>query len=87
MTEQRQQDLERIARLRLMDDDFMKVCMRDNIKGAQLIVRVILGDDRIVVKRVEIQKEYKNLSEHSFCFDVLEINRISSMSTEPTWEM
>ena len=70
MTEQRQRNLERIARLRLMDDDFLSVCMKDNIKGAQLIVRIILGDDRIVVKRVETQKEYKNLSEHSFCFDV-----------------
>ena len=70
MTEQREKDLERIARLRLMDDDFLSVCMKDNLKGAQLIVRIILGDDSIVVKRVETQKEYKNLSEHSFCFDV-----------------
>ena len=68
--EQRQKDLERIAKLRLMDDDFLSVCMADNIEGAQLIVRIILADDSIVVKRVETQKEYKNLSEHSFCFDV-----------------
>ena len=70
MDEQRQKNLERIAKLRLMDDDFLSVCMKDNIEGAQLIVRIILGDDSIVVKRVETQKEYKNLSEHSFCFDV-----------------
>ena len=70
MDEQRRKDLERIVKLRLMDDDFLSVCMKDNIEGAQLIVRIILGDDSIVVKRVETQKEYKNLSEHSFCFDV-----------------
>ena len=70
MDEQRQKDLERIAKLRLIDDDFLSVCMENNIKGAQLIIRIILDDDSIVVKRVEVQKEYKNLSEHSFCFDV-----------------
>ena len=70
MDEQRQKDLERIAKLRLMDDDFLSVCMENNIKGAQLMIRIILDDDSIVVKRVETQKEYKNLSEHSFCFDV-----------------
>ena len=70
MDEHRQRDLERIAKLRLIDDDFLSVCMENNIKGAQLILRIILDDDSIVVKRVETQKEYKNLSEHSFCFDV-----------------
>ncbi len=68
--EQRQKHLKRIARLRLMDDDFLSICMAGNIKGAQLIVRIILNDNTIRVKRVETQKEYKNLSEHSFCFDV-----------------
>ncbi len=70
MEEQRKKHLERIARLRLMDDNFLSICMAGNIKGAQLIVRIILGDDTIQVQRVETQKEYKNLSEHSFCFDV-----------------
>ncbi len=70
MEEQRKKHLERIAKLRLMDDDFLSICMTDNIKGAQLMVRIILEDDTIQVKRVETQKEYKNLSEHSFCFDV-----------------
>ncbi len=70
MDDQRKKHMERLARLRLMDDDFMSICMAGNIKGAQLIVRVILDDDTIHVKRVETQKEYKNLSEHSFIFDV-----------------
>ncbi len=68
--EKQQRHLARLARLRLMDDNFLSICMSGNIKGAQLIVRIILGDDTIQVKRVETQKEYKNLSEHSFCFDV-----------------
>ncbi len=34
------------------------------------MVRIIPMDDTIQVKRVDTQKEYKNLSEHSFCFDV-----------------
>ncbi len=70
VVKQQQKNLERIARLRLMDDNFLSICMTDNIKGAQLIVRIILEDESIQVKRVETQKEYKNLSEHSFCFDV-----------------
>ncbi len=68
--ERKQKHMARLARLRLMDDNFLSICMSGNIKGAQLIVRIILGDDTIQVQRVETQKEYKNLSEHSFCFDV-----------------
>ncbi len=68
--ETQQRHLARLARLRLMDDNFLSICMSGNIKGAQLIVRIILDDDTIQVQRVETQKEYKNLSEHSFCFDV-----------------
>ena len=38
MYEQRQKDLERIEKLRLMDDDFLSVCMENNIEGAQLLL-------------------------------------------------
>ncbi len=38
-----QEDLRRIQRLRLIDDDFMNVCFDDNIEATELLLRVILG--------------------------------------------
>ena len=38
-----QQDLERLKSLRYMDDDFMTVCLADNLEGVELILRAILG--------------------------------------------
>lgn len=37
------QDLERLKLLRYMDDDFMTVCLADNIEGVELILRIVLG--------------------------------------------
>lgn len=65
-----QNDLARLKRLRLMDDDFLSICMKDNIAGVQLMLRIILDNEHIYVKSVHTQDEYKSLSGHSFCFDV-----------------
>ena len=32
------QDLERLKSLRYMDDDFMSVCLADNVEGVELIL-------------------------------------------------
>jgi len=65
-----QRDLERLKRLRLMDDDFLSICMKDNIRGAQLMLRIILDMKDLHIKSLSTQKEFKSLSGHSFCFDV-----------------
>ena len=67
----RVRDMERIQRLRLMDDIFMKVVLDGNLPGVQDIVRVVLGRDDITVVDVKTQDELSNLVGHSVCIDVL----------------
>ena len=52
----KQEDLERLAKFRLMDDDFMSVVFNNNIEATQLVVDIILKDKNIKVKRVVSQK-------------------------------
>ena len=47
--ERRIRDMERIRELRLLDDIFMKVVLKENIEGVQDIIRVILNRQDIVV--------------------------------------
>ena len=43
----RQKDIERILKLRLLDDIFMKEVLKDNLPGVQDIIQVILKRDDI----------------------------------------
>ena len=65
-----QEDLRRIQRLRLIDDDFMNVCFDDNIEATELLPRVILGRDDIAVKSVKAQAVRKNLQGRDIWFDI-----------------
>lgn len=67
--------LSRIEELRLMDDDFFRVCMQDNKPAVELIVRIILDDDGLVVKAVTTQKEMKSLLGHSLSLDVFAVSK------------
>ena len=69
-----QKNLERIRQLRLMDDDFFQVCMQDNIKAVQLLLRIIIDDPGLVVTKAVTQKEMKNLLGHSLCLDVYAVD-------------
>ena len=60
----------RIQRLRPIDDAFMNLCFRDNPELAQFILRVILNDDTIVVKNVQVQYFVQNLHGRSVRFDI-----------------
>ena len=53
-------DLERLQRLRLMDDDFMTICFDNYIEGAELLLKIILDRDDLKVSEVKTQKELKN---------------------------
>ena len=44
--------LDRLRRLRLMDDDFMSKCFEDNIECAELVVRIILNRNDLKVERI-----------------------------------
>ena len=56
-----QRDLERLARLRVMDDDFMRCVFRDQIELAQDVLRILTGLDDIVLTRFETQRDLKRL--------------------------
>lgn len=65
------EDLERINKFRLMDDDFMNACFADNIEATELVLRIILNNKDIIVKSVETQKTMKNLQGRSLRLDVV----------------
>ena len=64
-----QQDLDRLQSLRYIDDDFMTVCLADNLEGVELILRILLKKD-IQVKSVRTQEVLKNLQGRSATLDV-----------------
>ena len=53
--EYRQRDLARIKQFCLLDDTFMKVVMKDNIKGAPEIIRVQLMRNHLEVTELRTQ--------------------------------
>ena len=62
--------LDRLRRLRLMDDDFMSKCFEDNIECAELVVRIILNRNDLKVERIHTQHEIKNLQGRSVTLDI-----------------
>ena len=67
----RLRDIERIKRMRLLDDIFMKAVLKDNIEAVQVIIRILLRRDDIVVISVQTQEEISNLVGHSVRLDIL----------------
>ncbi|MBQ1441815.1 MAG: hypothetical protein IIZ08_07855 [Clostridia bacterium] len=66
----REKDLERIRRLRLIDDDFFRVCFKDDKEGAEFILRIILDKDDLKILTMRTQYSVKNLQGHSVILDV-----------------
>ena len=66
----RERNLQRIKQLRLMDDDFMKIVFEDNIPIVEYVLQVILQNKDLKVISMSVQKERKNIKEHSVIFDV-----------------
>lgn len=66
----RQQDLERLRRLRPIDDDFMRCLFKDNIPLAQLVLRILTGKPDLVITECQTQKDMKRLAgARSICLD------------------
>ena len=66
----REKDLQRISRLRLIDDDFMTVCFDGYIEGANLLLRVILQRDDLKIEEVKTQKTLKSLEGRDLRLDI-----------------
>ena len=60
-----------LTRLTLMDDEFLETCFRGNNEGAELLLRVILGDEALRVRRVTVQKAVPNLYGRKVRLDIL----------------
>lgn len=57
---QRERDLALLARLRLMDDDFMTLVFDGAIEATELLLNIILERSDMKVLEVAAQREYKN---------------------------
>lgn len=67
-------DLDRIKRLRLIDDVFMSKCFEDNIECTELVVRIILDRNDIKVQKVHVQHSVKNLQGKSTVLDIYAVD-------------
>ena len=72
------EDLQQIAGLRLMDDDFFTACFHENRQGIQFLLRIILDEPKLRIRRSEPQKILKNLFGRSIILDVYAVgsNRV-----------
>ena len=57
----RQKSLERLRRLRPMDDDFMRCIFKDDIPLAQFALRIIIDQADLIIIKCETQKDMKQL--------------------------
>ena len=65
-----QKNLERIRRLRLLDDDFFNVCFNNDTECTQFLLRILLERDDLKVINATAQHSIKNLEGHSVILDV-----------------
>ena len=63
--------LEKIKQLRLMDDTFFNSCFDGNIPCMEVVLRAVLGNDRLRVTEVITQQSVPNLYGHAVRFDAL----------------
>ncbi|MCD8015764.1 MAG: PD-(D/E)XK nuclease family transposase [Lachnospiraceae bacterium] len=66
----REEDLQRLRGLRLMDDDFLGVVFDGNIEATELLLNIILGRKDMVVTQVVGQREIKNPNGRSVRLDI-----------------
>ena len=60
-----------IAAFCMMDDEFMTKMFENNIPCTELLLQIILEDDKIKVKEATTQVGYKNLQGHDLKLDIL----------------
>ena len=65
-----EEDLQRIEKLRLMDDDFMTACFSEYPEGVEFMLRIIMNKYDLKVKRSRVQHVIKNLQGRSIWLDI-----------------
>ena len=63
--------LEKIKKLRLMDDTFFNSCFDGNIPCMEVVLRAVMGNDRLRVTEVITQQSVPNLYGRAVRFDAL----------------
>ena len=61
---------ERLRRMSLMDDRFMRVCFQEHPECAQAILRIVMDAPSLRVKEVRPQREYANLHGREIRMDI-----------------
>lgn len=63
-------NLDRLRRLRPIDDDFMRCLFRDNKPLVEFVLRILIGNPTLVVTAFETQKDLRRLAgARSVCLD------------------
>lgn len=68
--EKRRLILSRIQEMCYFDDEFMTKCLEDYPEGVELILRIIMDNNELVVKESQVQAVIKNLQGRSIRMDV-----------------
>lgn len=68
------ENLERLAQLRLMDDDFMTRCFESDPACVELVLRIVLEMPELTVQSVRTQVPAANLTERSLRLDVVAVD-------------
>lgn len=71
----REMCLERISKLRLMDDDFFSEALDGKIEAVEYILQTVLERDDLKVVETKAQVEYKSATKHSICLDIKAVDR------------
>ncbi len=66
-----QQDLERIRKLRIFDDDFLRLIFNENPEATALLLNIVFDRDDMVVTKVVGQREIKGIEGHSVKLDIM----------------
>ena len=71
----REMYLERISKLRLMDDDFFSEVLDGKIEAVEYILQTVLERDDLKVVETKAQVEYKSATKRSICLDIKAVDR------------
>ena len=66
----KENDLQRIKELRLMDDDFFSEALDGKTEAVEYILNTVLERDDIKVKSTKAQVEYKSATKRSIKLDI-----------------
>lgn len=75
--QKRQYILDRIQEMCYFDDDFMTKCFEDYKEGIELVLRIIMNDNELVVEKARTQAGIKNLQGRSIRMDVTAVDRVA----------